>query len=399
MFKNPLFKTGSIALALSSSLLACNPSISTDGTGDFLVGPAYIAEGNTCTEIKVMNTNKSSSILAKISIREYQASYEIDLPILLSPSDVWNGYICDSKGKVLLTSTDDSNHREVKDLLSKGVDLAQIHRESIYSYTPKKYNRGYIEIYPIAQYNEGMERKVHKGELEERWERLMKGDQKFYPKPEPVDNDSLTGFVSLINKNCDYLKVTLPMIAFEDSQDELAPLNAIKYEVETRPEALLGPDKRQLILKSLQKSEVYVPYDNHGSNQEVLLTFIFDHKMENQRRIYDVFITDMEENRPPERRRIFSPPKESKFRVVPNELGVVEVEDIIKNTPFKDGMLHLKNLENQHGGQLGAGQIASVIPTMITKKYINEEPVIVDWTYLPSKYLHAKNKNKKTELK
>ena len=142
---NLLKKSIIISTVIASSLYSNdNVKLSTDGTGDFLLAPLYIAQGDICSRIKVMNTNEYSSILAKVTVRERIASHEVDLPILLSPGDVWEGNICQINNKVILSSTDDSNHPSAKDILRKGIDLYA--HSSMTSYRESDYNKGHVEL-------------------------------------------------------------------------------------------------------------------------------------------------------------------------------------------------------------------------------------------------------------
>ena len=110
-------------MLVGSLAVADNVSLSADQTGDFLIAPLYVAKGNVCSEIKVFNTNEKSSILAKVAFREQISSQEVDLPIFLSPGDVWSGTVCNENGKVVLRSSDDSNHPLAYNVLVNGKDL------------------------------------------------------------------------------------------------------------------------------------------------------------------------------------------------------------------------------------------------------------------------------------
>ncbi len=83
-----------------------------DGTGDFLVGPAFFAnEEGWNTQVRVMNTDKGRSVVAKISFADAAESGDLlDFVLYLSPGDVWEGFlIYDISDKnVYLQSSDDS---------------------------------------------------------------------------------------------------------------------------------------------------------------------------------------------------------------------------------------------------------------------------------------------------
>ena len=187
--------TALITCALATSSNADKVKIATDGTGDFLLAPLYIAKDDICSVVKVFNTNETSSILAKVAFREHVSSHEVDFPIFLSPGDVWSGTVCQAKdGSVSLTSTDDSNHPSAMETLKIGQSLGGHSKSAIYrnadmakgyveiegkSYTIKEmqkenidFTKGYIEVFPIAQFYEGSTQKVNKNILVERWDSL-----------------------------------------------------------------------------------------------------------------------------------------------------------------------------------------------------------------------------------
>jgi hypothetical protein len=180
---------------LATGLFADTPTVSRDGLGDFLIAPVYIAKGNICSDIKVFNTNEKSSILAKVAIRERISSQEVDFPIFLSPGDVWEGKLCQSPNGVILTSNDDSNHPAVKEILANGKNITAQSKKA--GHINVDFTTGYVEVYPIAEYNENSTAKVDKNILVKRWDALIKGDTS-NPKlrKNGVDGYSLSGVVS-----------------------------------------------------------------------------------------------------------------------------------------------------------------------------------------------------------
>lgn len=75
-------------LAANRLFVAENPG----GVGDLLVAPSYMIGGGWETEIKVVNTNQTRSIVAKVVIHDNQLSAEIlDFLIYLTPGDVFVG--------------------------------------------------------------------------------------------------------------------------------------------------------------------------------------------------------------------------------------------------------------------------------------------------------------------
>ena len=68
--------------------------ISTDGTGDLLIAPAYFIGGGMSTDLKVINTDQKKSVVAKVVFHHPSTSAEIlDFLIYLTPGDVWTGTV------------------------------------------------------------------------------------------------------------------------------------------------------------------------------------------------------------------------------------------------------------------------------------------------------------------
>ncbi|MEA1973340.1 MAG: hypothetical protein U9N34_08625, partial [Candidatus Cloacimonadota bacterium] len=100
------------AAAVTTSAFAATATVSADGKGDYLVSPAYYATADGwSTNVRVVNTNTTTAVVAKVVIREYATSKELlDFPIYLSPGDVWTAdLINDGSGTVTVNSTDDSS--------------------------------------------------------------------------------------------------------------------------------------------------------------------------------------------------------------------------------------------------------------------------------------------------
>jgi hypothetical protein len=383
----------SIALSsvLTTGLFADTPTIAKDHMGDFLIAPVYIAKGKICSDIKVFNTNETSSILAKVAFRERISSQEVDFPIFLSPGDVWEGTVCQSGNGVILTSTDDSNHPAVKGILAKGKNLTLQSEKA--GHTNVDFTTGYVEIYPIAEYNEGSTDKVDKNVLVKRWDALIAGDTSD-PKlrKNGVDGYSLSGEVSFEVNGIE--TASIPMLAFKGANDKVVTGSAIAYSNDTSPELLLGPEKKHQILKDLQKRTTSFYYDNGGKDQYIYLTFPFGY-VDDQIRTYKVTVRDMRENKDTEEKVvIFSPAIPNKPHTIANEVGIISVEDIIAHTNhpenFKKGMIQIKDITNNVDAQLGEGKIASFIAVKVKEGQAitpNGEKVtdIANAIYLPSK--------------
>lgn len=114
MFKKRYVAAAACALAMvgTANAVYVNPQ----GLGDFLIGPGYFIGGGLNTDLKVINTSNTESVVAKVVFRHPVTSQEIlDFMIYLSPSDVWTGNVsclqADAAGNCEISrvfSTDDS---------------------------------------------------------------------------------------------------------------------------------------------------------------------------------------------------------------------------------------------------------------------------------------------------
>jgi len=394
--------TAILSVVLATGADANKVRIATDGTGDFLIAPLYIAQDDICSVVKVFNTNETNSILAKVVFREHVSSHEVDFPIFLSPGDVWEGKVCQQKnGSVVLTSTDDSNHPSALETLKIGQNLGEYSSTAINRHTdiPKGYveidgrsyaikesqkdnidfKKGYIEIFPIAQFNEGSKIKVRKSTLVERWDNLERGNLSLLGiRTKGVDNNSLSGLVSFQTANQE--TSTVPMMAFENTHDHQYAGSTISYNSEASAEKLLGKHKKIAILKLTQKANLSFTYDKAGVDQYLNITFPFSHK-EKQSRRFKLTIRDNSENK---YTMIFSP--------LPNmsdELTVFSVEELVKLTrnivKFNEGMIQIKEIINNDAVQLGKNKVASIIATKSRIATIGGATMVIDTSFVPVK--------------
>ncbi|MEA3554665.1 MAG: hypothetical protein U9R39_09765 [Campylobacterota bacterium] len=397
-----MLKNSISALLLCSVLNADKVQLSTDNMGDFLIAPLYIAKGDICSEVKIFNTNETSSILAKVAFREHISSHEVDFPIFLSPGDVWVGKVCQTEsGSVCLTSTDDSNHPSAMQTLKYGQNLKSHSSDATYrhadmskgyveiegkSYAIQEFQKenidftkGYIEVFPIAQFYEGTTKKVNKNILVERWDSLERGDLSIKNLSKyGVDSKSLSGLVSFETSNQE--TSSIPMTAFKGAHDVQLTGSAISYNSDASTEILLGKNKKIAILKLLQKGNVSFTYNDAGVDQYIHILFPFSHK-EKQTRRYKLIIRDLEENK---YTMIFSPiPKMS------NEISMFCIEDLVSLTrdtiKFNEGMIQIKEITNNDTVQLGKNKIASILPTLSRIKTIGNKSMVINTIYIPVK--------------
>jgi hypothetical protein len=131
------------------------------GTGNYLNFPAYWAleDAGWSTNLKVVNTNTTASVLAKLVVRESVNSQEkLDFVLYLSPGDIWEGTLKEIDGKVYMLSSDDSIIFYDADTLEPVTGAEKDGGYKIPLFEPKptnggmeNNNRGYVEIFPIAQ--------------------------------------------------------------------------------------------------------------------------------------------------------------------------------------------------------------------------------------------------------
>jgi len=373
---------GILSAVVASSVMAETVTKSNDGLGDFLIAPYYQAKNNVCSEIRVTNTNEKSSILAKVAFREQISSQEVDLPIFLSPGDVWSGTVCQINGQVILKSTDDSNHPAARAVLQVGKNLDQ--QSIIAGHKNIDFSAGYVEVYPIAQFKETTKAKIDKNILVKRWDSLISGNTNLAKlRKNGVDGNSLTGEVLFKKGYNAPITATEKMVAFKGTHDKQLSGSVINYGNDTAPDILLGVAKKQKLLKIMQHSSAIFTYDNSGDDQYIVFTYPFTYK-EGQIRKYKVVVRDMKENKDVKQDVvIFSPAPVRKSKTMLNEVAILSVSDIIAKTSnpdmFTKGQIQIQDITNMTNEQLGSNKKASFIATYIrTGNDKKGQQIIVD---------------------
>jgi len=147
--KNLVLSTVAASMLATSAFGAAGPvTLEQDSTGDYLVFPSYFAlsASQWKTNLKVVNTNTTHAVVAKVVIREAATSKEnLDFLIYLTPGDVWEGEI-HNDGIVKISSTDDS--------VFKGdtpVSATNKMDQILFDNGPKGNTYGYVEVYGVAQ--------------------------------------------------------------------------------------------------------------------------------------------------------------------------------------------------------------------------------------------------------
>jgi len=146
--------SGAAALALMGSAAYAVTQVAEDGTGDYLLAPVYYTTSNWQTDLKVVNTNTTNAVVAKVVIRDRKDSAEvIDFPIYLTPGDVWTGTLYwGSDGRLHVKSSDDSMMVYVNGTLMNGANQTI----DLYPTDPNLVGKGkigYVEVFGLAQWN------------------------------------------------------------------------------------------------------------------------------------------------------------------------------------------------------------------------------------------------------
>lgn len=153
--------SGAAALALAGTAAMATIHIEKDGTGDYLISPVYIANGNGWeTKIKVVNTNTTAAVIAKVIVREGTLSKElVDFPLYLTPGDVFEATIkADSDGHIKIVSDDDSaiTGLDADGNIVSGVDVDLTKNAGIIGQSCLNEKMGYVEIIGLGDINESV---------------------------------------------------------------------------------------------------------------------------------------------------------------------------------------------------------------------------------------------------
>jgi hypothetical protein len=258
------------------------------------------------------------------------------------------------------------------ELNGKSFELQEVQKDNM------DFTRGYIEVYPIAQFDEGSKQKVSKQVLLQRWERLIDGDTSNAKlRKTGVDEESLSGLISYNTAGQE--TAVLPMTAFKNTHNYQRTGDHIYFTSDSNPDLLLGKENKIRILELLQKSQTSFTYDNSGKDQYVYLTYPFSYK-EKQSRRYKLIIRDMQENKFV---MVFSP-----IYIMRNEVACISVEELInltKNTgKFKKGMIQIQDITNNDEVQLGKNKAPSVIPVVTRISNIGGNSIVINASYTPT---------------
>jgi hypothetical protein len=305
-----LIVSGVAALTLSTTgvLAADNTEtkVAKDGTGDYLIFPYYAATGTWETNLRVINTNPTDAIVAKVVFREYKQSAEVlDFPIYLTPGDVWEGKIKLEDGKVILYSNDDSL------VLA---DYPELEKKLVLNDKRGGKNPafGYVEIFGVAQIpainvDPTFQEKepLDKAKLVSKFKTELNGRGNASSAWKGVDADSLYG-EEILYENENKLAMTLPATALEGVTGEQVNDSKVTGTDTTFAEMIrpLGDAGRVInqMVEALSKTRIYTSFYDGGDNTVLVLTQPFakykynvDHVVESGF-FYSSLARDMQEN-------------------------------------------------------------------------------------------------------
>lgn len=245
--------------------------VAQDQTGDYLVFPAYYANtSGWSTNLKVVNTNTTRAVVAKVVIREYMSSAEkLDFPIYLTPGDVWEGTLRNVDGKVYISSTDDS-------MFNNGAPASDVNpvNQVLFDAAANQDNtKGYVEVFGLGAISASAVDSVtgwaigtplDKVKLRADFNAHLNGNTSATDWL-AVDNGDLYGqeVISAANANGN-LAMTLMATAFENVTGATANTNVvIALDSTLVTNTVLATTEQALIQEieaALQKSNVYVTY-------------------------------------------------------------------------------------------------------------------------------------------
>ncbi len=381
-----------ISSAVAATVLATAgmAKVATDGTGQFLLAPGFFAQDGFETKLKLVNTDLTHSVLYRAAIREFEASQEIDFIITLSPGDVWEGRIYKGVDGVYVESKDSSTYRNSLVTPAKISDIYAAAQA-----TPRSFEKGYVEFYPIASYDEGSTNKVDKSVLYDRFDALANGT---LTNALPVGNDQVAGYATVTSTQLNAV-MTIPMMAFEDVALDNVATPAAAGE-DTVPSTYV---KEDVIFGDLSRNTVTVPFEGGGVNDGIYLAFWNDHYSEStagckQSRSFKMISRDMDEGRGTPTVNNISPAPENAPNSVRCEFGTVQVKGILAKagTPgFTSGMVQLTNIITTAGEQKSDNDKANAIAAVNNNKAafaatnMSARPVngtySFSWVYAPVK--------------
>ena len=299
--------SGAAALALVGTA-ASAVTVECDGTGDYLLAPVYYAIDFGAqeweTELKVVNTNTTNAVVAKVVVRDGNQSKEIiDFPIYLTPGDVWTGklYYNENDGKVHVYSEDDSLmlgtvvHKDECDENNQSDDIYWVTPKfqasaatpfdkavKLAGYDGVRQTRGYVEVYGLASYPASVIAGAYGDTFQEGCDlnKTIFFSYTRYPavhgdiadlnesNASDVANSDLMGVQTIVaNTSDDKLKrsMMLNMFALGDVATEAKTDTVIASNTDLTKVSDLGTAGYRTLATLLAKKHVYAVYEGDGN--------------------------------------------------------------------------------------------------------------------------------------
>lgn len=277
-FKKTLISSIAAAAVATSAFAAVN--VSNNNKGDYLNFPAYYATTDGwSTNIRVVNTNTTSAVVAKVVVREYATSKElIDFPIYLSPGDVWTADLKNNGTTVNVVSSDDSSPEVPMNppLNDNNPLVGTAH--------------GYVEVYAIAQADAAAIQTAAGTTGWEQFKQLPKADIKaafnlaneaIWTTPtetlfgQQVVTDTTTGS----EKSMTLMATAIEVVDADDTQAWKNAANfANLFAGNTGPSIIWYPAVENDIRNSVLKTAVHaINYTDAVGETQILLTQPFKH--------------------------------------------------------------------------------------------------------------------------
>jgi hypothetical protein len=285
-FKKTVLSTIAAA-AVATSAFAGTATLSMDGKGDYLNFPAYYATSDGwSTNFRVVNTNTTNAVVAKVVVRDFAGSNELlDFPIYLSPGDVFTfDLVNDAAGNVHAKSTDDSSPVAPAAMDQKLVKTSLIATPgSTDAKVEARISHGYVEVISLVEKSAAL--------IDPTWTEFSPLSKQLIKDNyiaevtassrgtwiEPTDSvfgqqvvvDASTGAEKSMTLMAAAQKVTLDSGEFSTNSLH----KAAAFATDTKNIAILGSATAQSIRDNFNKSNVHVVnYTDAVGETQVLLT-------------------------------------------------------------------------------------------------------------------------------
>ena len=145
-FRKPLSLAVAATLVVGG-LAATNASAATDAnaTGDLAIVPYYTVKGNFITGIQIVNTTAFTQAVKVRLRRDTDSADVLDFNLIMSPNDVWSGFVSKVGDSVAFTAADNDSTCTVPDNSATGGQLVAP------AVNAAGADEGYIEIIGMGQ--------------------------------------------------------------------------------------------------------------------------------------------------------------------------------------------------------------------------------------------------------